>query len=127
MLIMCRLFSLRIPIRPHDFMISIGEDPLVLAALEADLGLPPGTFKDKDPKSFPDPGPDIRAYISAIDPTAEQLKTTFEAIRRYFKFWTDLFEAAQTEDPSIVANELLYRLRRSRTARRSEVERTWAY
>jgi len=102
--------------RLHDLMIAIGEDPLVRAALEADLGLPPGTFKDKDPKSFPDPGPDIRAYISAIDPTAEQLKTTFEAIRRYFKFWTDIFEAARTEDPSIVADEMLYRLVQTTTA-----------
>ena len=88
----------------------IGDEPLVRAALEADLGLPPDSLKNLKVDQLPDVTPEIRAYLKAASPSGEDLKTTFEAIAAYFKFWTELFKAAETEDPSIVADELLYRL-----------------
>ena len=102
--------------RLDELVTAISDDPLVRAAVEADLGLPPGTLANKDPKSWPNPTPEIRAYVTAADPSAEQLKVTFEALAKYFKFWSDIFAAAETEDGSIVADELLYRLLQTTTA-----------
>ncbi len=52
----------------------------------------------------------IDEYISAVDPDAEKLKVAFDSIKAYAKFWTTVFDAAKTEDPSIVVDELVYRL-----------------
>ncbi len=101
--------------RLDELVTAISDDPLVRAAVEADLGLPPGTLANKDPKSWPNPTPEIRAYVTAANPSAEQLKVTFEALAKYFKFWSDIFAAAETEDGSIVADELLYRLLQTTT------------
>ncbi len=87
---------------------AISDDPLVQRALEADLGLPPGSL-DKAKEKRPDAS-GIEQYVSAVDPDAEKLAVTFEFIKAYFKFWTDVFKAAQAEDSSLVVEVLLYRL-----------------
>lgn len=89
----------------------ITDEPLVRAAVEADLGLPPGSLANLDKKNIPNPEPQIRAYIEAANPSAEQLKVSFEALAAYFKFWAELIKDAldEQEGPE-VADDLLYRL-----------------
>lgn len=93
----------------------ISDDPLLRSALEADLGLPPGTLNKPEAKAKRPELTGIDQYINAADPKFEQIKVTFDAIKTYVKFWTTIFDAAKTEDPSIVADELLYRLLQTTT------------
>src|SRR6185436_18565369 len=92
----------------EELIEDIGDDELVQRGLEADLGLPVGAL-DKGKLNRP-PTTGIDEYINAVDPDPEKLAAAFEAIKTYMKFWTTVFEAAQTEDPSVVASEALYRL-----------------
>ena len=92
----------------EGLMDAIADDTLVQRGLEADLGLPPGSL-DKAKVARPDMS-GIDEYISAVDPDAEKLKVAFDSIAAYARFWTTVFDAAKTEDPSIVVDELVYRL-----------------
>jgi hypothetical protein len=86
----------------------IADDTLVQRGLEADLGLPEGALDNAKVKRPELTG--IDEYINAVDADAEKLKVALESIKTYAKFWTTVFDAAKTEDPSIVADELVYRL-----------------
>ena len=78
-------------------------------ALEADLGLPPGALDRVKQVKRPDLT-GIEDYVQAVDADAEKLAVALDTIKAYFKFWTDVFDATQTDDPSIVVDEALYRL-----------------
>ena len=91
----------------EELVEDIGDDELVQRGLEADLGLPVGAL-DRGKLNRP-PTTGIDEYINAVDPDPEKLAAAFEAIKAYMKFWTTVFEAAETEDPSVVASEALYR------------------
>jgi hypothetical protein len=88
---------------------AVADDPVVQRGVEADLGLPPGALNKVKATQRPDLGP-IDDYVKAAKPTLEERRLALEAIKAYVKFWTTVFEAAQTDDPSIVLDELLYRL-----------------
>ena len=87
---------------------AIADDTLVQRGLEADLGLPEGALDNAKVKRPELTG--IDEYINAVDPDAEKLKVALDSIKAYAKFWTTVFDAAKTEDPSIVVDELVYRL-----------------
>ena len=91
----------------EDFVDEVTSDPVVLAALEADLGLPAGGLaKAKEPR--PDSS-GIDAYVSSVKPDAEQLAVAVEFIKAYVGFWRDVFEAAQEEDSSLVLDAIVSR------------------
>src|SRR5262245_3744300 len=92
----------------EDTLDEIADDTLVQRGLEADLGLPPGSLDRKKVK--PPPLTGVDEYIKAVDADAEKLAVALESIKAYAKFWTDVFDAAKTEDPEIVASEALYRM-----------------
>src|SRR4029079_14988054 len=93
----------------EDLLDDIADDTLVQRGLEADLGLPEGSLDRK--KLPPPPSTDpIQQYVTAVDADAEKLAVAIDSIKAYAKFWTDVFDAAETEDPSVVASEALYRL-----------------
>ncbi len=93
----------------NKLVVRISEDPVVLRALEADLGVAPGGLAKAKGKTPPDAS-GIDAYINAVDPDAEQVAVAFEFIGRYVAFWKDIFTAAKQEDASLVVDELVYRL-----------------
>ena len=96
--------------RIYDLALTMTDSPEVRAAVEADLGLPPGSLKDLKPDQIPDISPQIRAYIKSANPTAEEFKTSAEALVAYAKFWVELFKLAESDDPTVVADEVFYRL-----------------
>ena len=92
----------------EDLLDDIADDTLVQRGLEADLGLPQGALDRKKVKPPPITG--VEEYVKAVDADAEKLAVAIDSIKAYAKFWTDVFDAAETEDPSIVASEALYRM-----------------
>jgi hypothetical protein len=94
--------------RIEETMKRVADDPAVQAALEADLGLPPGSLDAAKEERQPLTG--IEEYIEEANPSAAQLEVAFDAIQSYVRFWTTVFKAAKTEDPSVVVDEVLYRL-----------------
>jgi hypothetical protein len=92
----------------EDLLDEIADDTLVQRGLEADLGLPQGSLDRNGAK--PPPLTGVDEYIKAVDADAEKLAVAIESIKAYAKFWTDVFEAAEAEDPDVVASEALYRM-----------------
>src|SRR5262245_41731818 len=96
--------------RVENLLDEIADDTLVQRGLEADLGLPEGTLDRKKLKSAPPPTTAIEQYVHDVDADAEKLAVAVDNIKAYAKFWTDVFDAAETEPGSVVASEALYRL-----------------
>ena len=71
-------------------------------------GLPEGSLNRAKLKP-PPPLTPIEEYVQAVDADAEKLAVAIDSIKAYAKFWTDVFDAAETEDGSVVASEALYR------------------
>lgn len=86
----------------------VSDDPLVQRGLEADLGLPPGAL-DKAKAKRPELS-GIDEYINDVNPSVEKILVAFDAIDAYVGFWRNVFQAARTEDSSLVVDELVYRL-----------------
>lgn len=101
----------------EELLRKVSDDELVARALEADLGLPPGSLRrslDKAKDKKPDLS-GIDQYIGTVDPDQEKLRVTLEFIEQYVGFWRAVFEAAREEDSALVVDELLYRLYRVTT------------
>jgi hypothetical protein len=92
----------------EDILDTIAEDNLVARGLEADLGLPAGTLEKATKTERPDLS-GIDAYLEAIDADEEKRDAAIESLKAYAKFVTTIFDAAKTEDPSILVDEMLYR------------------
>jgi hypothetical protein len=92
----------------EDILDDIAEDNLVARGIEADLGLPAGTLEQATKIDRPDLS-GIDAYLNAIDADDEKRDVAIEALKAYAKFVTTIFDAAKTNDPSIVIDEMLYR------------------
>lgn len=102
-------FARKVFDRIENLVERVSDDPLVQRALEADLGLEPGALDKVNEGKRPELN-GIDEYVNDVSASAEKLKLTVEGIRAYVKFWTSIFDAAETEDPTLVADELLYRL-----------------
>src|SRR5215211_2512076 len=92
----------------EDVLDTIAEDALVARGLEADLGLPAGTLEQATKTERPDLS-GIDAYVEAIDADEAKRDAAIESLKAYAKFVTTIFDAAKTNDPSIVVDEMLYR------------------
>lgn len=92
----------------ENILDDIAEDALVARGLEADLGLPAGTLEKATKTERPDLS-GIDAYLEAIDADEEKRNAAIDSLKAYAKFVTTIFDAAKTEDPSIVVDETLYR------------------
>ncbi len=92
----------------EDLAKEVSDDPVLLRALEADLGVPPGGL-EKVKGARPDTS-GIGTYINAVSPTAEQFVAAAEFIQKYIAFWKGVFDAAAAEDTSLVADELVFHL-----------------
>src|SRR5215217_913776 len=92
----------------EDILDDIAEDALVARGIEADLGLPAGTLEKATKTERPELS-GIDAYLEAIDADEEKRDAAIESLKAYAKFATTIFDAAKTEDPSIVVDETLYR------------------
>jgi hypothetical protein len=90
----------------EDLLDDIADDTFVQRGLEADLGLPQGAL---DRKKVKPPPITRRGVRQAVDADAEKLRSQSTRSRRT-RVLTDVFDAAETEDPSIVASEALYRM-----------------
>jgi hypothetical protein len=92
----------------EDILDDIAEDNLVARGLEADLGLPAGTLEQATKTGRPDLS-GIDAYLEAIDADDEKRDVAIESLKAYAKFVKTIFDAAKTNDPSILVDETLYR------------------
>ena len=105
----------------------ISEDPQIQAALESELGLPPGSFDDVDPDQQRIALDGIDAYLNSVEPTTEQIKIAIDGMASYMRFWTTIFDAAKTEDPAIVVDEALYRLLQTASVDVLKFDYPWFY
>ena len=87
----------------------VADDPVVLHALAADLGVPPERLNIPKAEDRPKTT-GIDEYINSVDSKAEQIVVMAEFVSRYIAFWKDIITAALEGDGSVVADELVYRL-----------------